>query len=51
MCDIIKEHLYKDPSAKTVVNLAKAEKTRQFWVEEDLLLTKEIYYTSQEREN
>ena len=36
MRDIIKEHLHKDPSNKTVVNLARAEKTRQFWVERDL---------------
>ena len=36
MRDIIKEHLHKDPSAKAVVEIAKAGKTRQFWVEEDL---------------
>ena len=29
----------KDPFAQAVVALAKAGKTRQFWVEEDLLLT------------
>ena len=40
MRDIIKEHLHKDPSAKAVVELAKAGKTRQFWVERDLLMTK-----------
>ena len=40
MRDIIKEHLHKDPSAKAVIELAKAEKTRQFWVEGDLLMTK-----------
>ena len=38
--DIIKEHLHRDPSAKAVVKLAKAGKTRQFWVEGDLLMTK-----------
>ena len=36
MRDIIKEHLHRDPSAKAVVELAKAGKTRQFWVEETL---------------
>ena len=40
MRDIIKEHLHKDPSAKVVVELAKAGKTQQFWVEGDLLMTK-----------
>ena len=28
MCDIIKEHLHKDPSAKAVVELSKARKMR-----------------------
>ena len=40
MCDIIKEHLHKDPSTKSVVELAKAGKTLQFWVEGYLLMTK-----------
>ena len=40
MRDIIKEHLHKDPSTKAVVELAKAGKTRQFWVGGDLLMTK-----------
>ena len=40
MRDIIKEHLHKDPSAKVVVKLAKPGKTRQFWVEGDLLMIK-----------
>ena len=29
-----------EPSAQVVVALAKVDKTRQIWVEEDLLLTK-----------
>lgn len=40
MRDIIKEQLLKDSSAQTVVSLAKVGKTRQFWVEDDLLMTK-----------
>ena len=40
MREIIKEFLQKDPSARAVIALAKAGKTRQFWVEGDLLLTK-----------
>ena len=40
MRDIIKEHLHKDPSAKAIVKLANAGKTRQFLVERDLLMTK-----------
>ena len=40
MGDIIKKHLHKDPSAKAVIELAKARKKRQFWVEGDLLTTK-----------
>ncbi|KAA0056238.1 uncharacterized protein E6C27_scaffold226G00020 [Cucumis melo var. makuwa] len=32
-----REFIHKDPSAQVVVALAKADKTRQFWVEEDLL--------------
>ena len=40
MLDIIKEHLHRDPSGKAVVELAKVGKTRQFWVEGDLLMTK-----------
>ena len=34
MRNITREHLYKDSSAKAVVDLAKVGKTRQFWVEE-----------------
>ena len=40
MRDIIKEYLHKDPSAKAIIELAKAGKTQQFWVEGDLLMTK-----------
>ena len=40
MRDIIKERLHKDPSAKAVIELAKAGKTQLFWVEGDLLMTK-----------
>ena len=40
MRDIIQEHLQRDPSAKPIVELTKARKTRQFWIEGDLLLTK-----------
>ena len=40
MRNIIKKYLHKDPSAKAVIELAKARKTRQLWVEGDLLMTK-----------
>ena len=38
--DTLREFLQKDHAAQNVMNLAKAGKTRQFWVEEDLLVTK-----------
>ncbi|TYK15859.1 reverse transcriptase [Cucumis melo var. makuwa] len=38
--DILREFLQKDHAAQNVMNLVKAGKTRQFWVEEDLLVTK-----------
>ena len=38
--DIIRVFIEKDPSVQGVIALPKASKTRQFWVEEDLLLTK-----------
>ena len=41
MHNIIREFIQKDPSAKVFITLAKASKTRQLWVEEDLLLTRE----------
>ncbi|KAA0060776.1 reverse transcriptase [Cucumis melo var. makuwa] len=40
MRDVLREFLQKDPAAQTVMNLAKAGKTRQFWVEDDLLVTR-----------
>ncbi|KAA0060585.1 reverse transcriptase [Cucumis melo var. makuwa] len=40
MQNIIREFIQKDPFAQAVVPLAKVSKTRQFWVEEDLLLSK-----------
>ena len=51
MHDIIKEHLHRDLSAKAVVELAKARKARQFWVEGDLLMTNgNILYVPRTRE-
>lgn len=44
MHDIIRKHLYKNPSTKAVVDLAKVGKTRQFWVEGDLLAKENILY-------
>ncbi|TYK01231.1 reverse transcriptase [Cucumis melo var. makuwa] len=38
--DTLREFLQKDHVAQNVMNLVKAGKTRQFWVEEDLLVTK-----------
>ncbi|TYK01597.1 reverse transcriptase [Cucumis melo var. makuwa] len=38
--DTLREFLQKDHAAQNVMNLVKAGKTRQFWVEEDLLVTK-----------
>ncbi|KAA0065948.1 Retrotransposable element Tf2 [Cucumis melo var. makuwa] len=38
--DVLREFLQKDPTAQNVMNLAKMGKTRQFWIEEDLLVTK-----------
>ncbi|KAA0053382.1 reverse transcriptase [Cucumis melo var. makuwa] len=38
--DILREFLQKDHAAQNVMNLVNAGKTRQFWVEEDLLVTK-----------
>ncbi|KAA0039564.1 reverse transcriptase [Cucumis melo var. makuwa] len=38
--DTLRNFLQKDHAAQNVMNLAKAGKTRQFWVEEDLLVTK-----------
>ncbi|KAA0051335.1 reverse transcriptase [Cucumis melo var. makuwa] len=43
MRDVLREFLQKDPAAQTVMNLAKAGKTRQFWVEDDLLVTSHSY--------
>ena len=39
--DLIKEGLQHDPMAKNLITLAHERKTRQFWVEDDLLYTKE----------
>ena len=39
ICNITRERLQKDPLAK-VVDLAKVRKTRQFWIEGDLRLTR-----------
>ncbi|TYK16924.1 reverse transcriptase [Cucumis melo var. makuwa] len=38
--DTLREFLQKDHATQNVMNLAKASKTRQFWIEEDLLVTK-----------
>ncbi|XP_022154926.1 uncharacterized protein LOC111022072 [Momordica charantia] len=38
--EAIKAHLKDDPAAQTIIQLAKDGKTSQFWVEDDLLLTK-----------
>ncbi|KAA0063945.1 reverse transcriptase [Cucumis melo var. makuwa] len=38
--DTLREFLQKDHATQNVLNLVKAGKTRQFWVEEDLLVTK-----------
>ncbi|TYK26611.1 reverse transcriptase [Cucumis melo var. makuwa] len=38
--DTLREFLQEDHVAQNVMNLVKAGKTRQFWVEEDLLVTK-----------
>ncbi|KAA0057212.1 reverse transcriptase [Cucumis melo var. makuwa] len=38
--DTLREFLQKDHAPQTVMNLAKAGKTRQFWVEENLLVIK-----------
>ncbi|TYK25835.1 reverse transcriptase [Cucumis melo var. makuwa] len=38
--DTLREFLQKNHAAQNVMNLVKAGKTRQFWVEEDLLVTK-----------
>ncbi|TYK01362.1 reverse transcriptase [Cucumis melo var. makuwa] len=38
--DTLREFLQKDHATQNVMNLVKAGKTRQFWVEEDLLVTK-----------
>ncbi|KAA0053608.1 reverse transcriptase [Cucumis melo var. makuwa] len=38
--DTLREFLQKDHTAQNVLNLVKVGKTRQFWVEEDLLVTK-----------
>ncbi|KAA0059227.1 reverse transcriptase [Cucumis melo var. makuwa] len=40
MRNIIREFIQKDPFTQAVVALVKVGKTRQFWVEEDLLLAK-----------
>ena len=40
MQERIRENLAKDPVAQTIMNLAKEGKTRQFWVEDDLLWAK-----------
>ena len=40
LLDLIKEGLKHDPLAKQLVELAKEGKTKQFWVEDGLLLTK-----------
>ena len=37
----IKEHLAKDPATQAIMQLAREGKTRQFWVEDNLLFTKE----------
>ena len=38
--DQIRENLAKDPQAEAIMNLVKEGKTREFWIEDDLLLTK-----------
>ena len=51
MRNIIKEHLLQDLSTKVIVELAKEGKTRQFWVEGDLLMKKGNILYVQEQEN
>ncbi|KAA0042034.1 polyprotein [Cucumis melo var. makuwa] len=38
--DVLREFLHKDHATQNFMNLAKAGKIRQFWVDEDLLVTK-----------
>ena len=38
--DVLRMFLQKDHAAHNIMNLAKASKTRRFWIEEDLLVTK-----------
>ena len=40
MCNVLREFLQKDYATQNVMNLTKAGKTRQFWVEDGLLVTK-----------
>ncbi|KAJ7975820.1 Retrotransposon protein, putative, Ty3-gypsy subclass [Quillaja saponaria] len=40
MRERIRENLDKDPVAQAIINLAKEGKTRQFWVEDGLLMVK-----------
>ncbi|KAJ7957579.1 Transposon Ty3-G Gag-Pol polyprotein [Quillaja saponaria] len=40
MREHIRENLDKDPVAQAIINLAKEGKTRQFWVEDGLLMAK-----------
>ncbi|KAJ7944105.1 Retrotransposon protein, putative, Ty3-gypsy subclass [Quillaja saponaria] len=40
MRERIRENLDKDPVAQAIINLAKEGKTRQFWVEDGLLMAK-----------
>ncbi|XP_022148918.1 uncharacterized protein LOC111017468 [Momordica charantia] len=39
--ETIKENLQNDPAAQAIIQLANEGKTRQFWVENDILFTKE----------
>ena len=40
MRDFLREFLQKHSAAQSVMSLAEADKTRQFWVEDGLLVTK-----------
>lgn len=45
MHNIIRKFIQKDPSIQAIIALAKVSKTRQFWIEEDLVFTrgKQLY--------
>lgn len=49
--DQIRDNLAKDPQAVAIMNLVKEGKTREFWIEDDLLLTKKerVYLCPKDR--